>query len=162
MRGRIVRGRIVRGRIVRGRIVALPDASLKRTQVKLEILKDVEILGKFEKNIRGGVSFVAHRYAVANNKYMDNYDPSKPERYIMYFDMNNLYGKEMTEYLPQSRFKFVDSLTETGRDLIDFVIKHITEIPDDLECGMFIGVDLEYPTYLHDEHKDFPLASGTF
>jgi hypothetical protein len=138
------------------------DASLKRTQVKLDILKDVEILGKFEKNIRGGVSFVAHRYAVANNKYMDNYDPSKPERYIMYFDMNNLYGKEMTECLPQSRFKIVDSLTETGRDLIDFVRIHITEIPDDLECGMFIGVDLEYPTNLHDEHKDFPLAAEHF
>ena len=138
------------------------DACLKRTQIKLDILKDLNILSKFETNIRGGVSFVNHRYAKSNNKYMDNYDPLKPERHIFYIDMNNLYGKEMSEYLPQSRFKIVDTSTDVGRDLIEFVEKHITEIPDDLECGMFIGVDLEYPTYLHDEHKDFPLAAEHF
>ena len=138
------------------------DACLKRTQVKLDILKDLNILSKFEMNIRGGVSFVSHRYAKANNKYMNNYDSLKPERHIFYMDMNNLYGKEMSEYLPQSRFKIVDSLTETGKDLIEFVEKHITEIPDNLECGFFIGVDLEYPTNLHDEHKDFPLAAEHF
>ena len=54
------------------------------------------------------------------------------------------------------------SLTETGKDLIEFVEKHITEIPDNLECGFFIGVDLEYPTNLHDEHKDLPLAAEHF
>ena len=138
------------------------DACLKRTQVKLDILKDLNILSKFEMNIRGGVSFVSHRYAKANNKYMNNYDSLKPERHIFYMDMNNLYGKEMSEYLPQSRFKIVDSLTETGKDLIEFVEKHITEIPDNLECGFFIGVDLEYPTNLHDQHKDFPLAAEHF
>lgn len=48
----------------------------------------------------GGVSYIANRYGEANNKYMTGYDASKPSKYIMYLDTNNLYGYAMPQCLP--------------------------------------------------------------
>ena len=45
-----------------------------------------------EKGMRGGISYIAKRYSKANNKYMENYDSTKGNIFIMYFDANNLYG----------------------------------------------------------------------
>ena len=42
-----------------------------------------------EKKLRGGISYICKRHSEANNKYMKNYDPTKP-KYILYLDMNNL------------------------------------------------------------------------
>ena len=36
---------------------------------------------------------------------MKNYDPEKESRYIMYLDKNNLYGWEMSQYVPWGGFK---------------------------------------------------------
>ena len=38
---------------------------------------------------------------------MKDYDPKKPSKFILYLDMNNLYGWEMSEYLPYERFKWL-------------------------------------------------------
>jgi len=43
------------------------DACLNKTDVKLELLKDVDMLLMFEKGIRDGVSMIRKRYAKANN-----------------------------------------------------------------------------------------------
>ena len=37
---------------------------------------------------------------------MKDYDPKKPSKFILYLDMNNLYGWAMSEYLPYERFKW--------------------------------------------------------
>lgn len=60
--------------------------------VKLELLTDPDMHLFFAKGIRGGVSMITKRHSLANNKYIEGYDPSKDTKYIMYFDANNLYG----------------------------------------------------------------------
>ena len=45
-----------------------------------------------EKGLRRGISYIAKRHSEANNKYMKNYDPAKPTKYIEHLDKNNLYG----------------------------------------------------------------------
>ena len=68
------------------------DAVLKMTGVKLEKISDIEKYLFIEKCLRGGISYIAKRYAKANNKYMNDYDPKKLSIFISYLDMNNLYG----------------------------------------------------------------------
>ena len=50
------------------------QACLKKTEVKLELIADYDMLLMIEKGIRGEICQATHRYAKANNKYMKNYD----------------------------------------------------------------------------------------
>ena len=50
------------------------QACLKKTEVKLELLTDVDMLLMVEKGIRGGICHVVHGYEKANNNYMKNYN----------------------------------------------------------------------------------------
>ena len=50
------------------------QACIKKTEVKLELITDYDMLLMIEKGIRGGICQATHRYAKANNKYMKNYD----------------------------------------------------------------------------------------
>ena len=64
----------------------------KKTIVNLEILADVDMLLIIESGIRGGMCQSIHRYAKANNEYMNNYDKIIKSPYLMYLDANNSYG----------------------------------------------------------------------
>ena len=83
------------------------QACLKKTEVKLELITDYDMLLMIEKGIRGGICQAAHRYAKANNKYMKNYDKNIESSYIEYLDANNLYGWAMSQKLPVKGFKWV-------------------------------------------------------
>ena len=61
------------------------QACLKKTNVKLELLTDYDMLLMVEEEIRGGICNAIHRHATANNKYMKNYDKNKESSYIQYF-----------------------------------------------------------------------------
>ena len=50
------------------------QACLKKIEVKLELLTDVDMLLMVEKGIRGGICHAIYRYAKANNKCMKNYN----------------------------------------------------------------------------------------
>ena len=50
------------------------QACLKKTEVKLELLTDYQMLLMIDEGIRGGMCQSIHKYATANNKYMKNYD----------------------------------------------------------------------------------------
>ena len=53
------------------------QACLKNTEMILELLTDVNMLLIVEKRIRCGMCHAIHRYAEANNKYMENYNKNK-------------------------------------------------------------------------------------
>ena len=71
---------------------------LKITDIKLEKISDINKYLFVEKGLRGGISYIAKRYAKVNNKYINDYDPKKPSTFISYLDMNNLYGWAMSKY----------------------------------------------------------------
>jgi len=126
------------------------DAMLKQTNVKLEQLTDIDMYIFCEKGIRGGISMVSHRYAKANNPYMETYDPSKDSSYIMYLDANNLYGGAMSEKLPYGNFNWRQ-----------YGIDDIINYDSDGTTGCIVECDLAYPNELHDFHNDYPLAPET-
>ena len=101
-----------------------------------------------ENGLRGGISYTAKRYSEANNKYMKNYDPTKPSKYIEYLDKNNLYGWAMSGYLPYGGFKWLKNVD--GFD--------VNSISEKSPIGYILEVDLEYPDELHVLHNDYPLA----
>ena len=50
------------------------QAALKRTQVELGLLTDIDVLLIVEKGITRGICNAVHHYAQANKKYMEDYD----------------------------------------------------------------------------------------
>ena len=49
------------------------QACLKKTEVELELLNNIDMLLIAEKETRGGICQAIHRYAKVNNRYMKNY-----------------------------------------------------------------------------------------
>ena len=87
------------------------DALLKSTGVSLELITDPDMYLFVEKGLRGGISMVSHRHATANNRYMQNFDPSQPDSYLMYLDSNNLYGWAMSQPMPTGGFQWVSHVS---------------------------------------------------
>ena len=125
------------------------DAMLKMTNIKLELMTDINMFQFIEKGMRGGISYIANRCSKAN-KYMKEYNEHQPSKYIMYLDANNLYGWAMSKYLPTGGFRW---MTEREMDKLD-----LAKYKNDGNKGLILEVDLEYPEELHDLHNDYPLA----
>ena len=83
---------------------------LKKTNVNLELLTDIDMLLMIEAAIRREMCQSIHRYAKANNKYMKAYDKSIESSYLMYLDANNVDGWAMFQKLPANGFKWEDDL----------------------------------------------------
>ena len=126
------------------------DAMLKMTNIKLELMTDIDMFQFIGKGMHGGVSYIANRYGNANNKYMKEYDEKSPSKYIMYLDANNLCGSAMSQYLPTGNFKW---MTDKEISKID-----LGKYKADRKKGLILEVDLEYPHELHDIHNDYPVA----
>ena len=76
------------------------DAMLKMSGVRLRLIDDIDVHLFIERGMRGGISYIAKRYCRANNEFVKGYDSSLEKRFITYWDVNNLYGASMLEYLP--------------------------------------------------------------
>ncbi|XP_070150992.1 uncharacterized protein [Polyergus mexicanus] len=124
------------------------DAMLKYTSVRFELLTDIDMVMFVERGIRGGLSQCSNRYARANNKYLQSYDSSEPSSYLMYFDINNLYGWAMCQSLPYENFRWVDNVTSVD----------LMSVTSDSPIGYILEVDLAYPSDLHDSHADLPFC----
>ena len=126
------------------------DAMLKMTNIKLELVTDIDMFQFIKKGMRGGVSYIANRYGNGNNKYMKEYDEKAPSKYIMCLDANNFYGWAMSQYLPTGNFKWMTDKEISKTDLGKYKA--------DGKKGLILEVGLEYPQELHDIHNDYPAA----
>ena len=108
---------------------------------------DIDMYLFIEKGLRGGISYVCKRHSEAYNKYMKN-DPTKLSKVISDLDMNNLYSRGMSKFLPYGRFKWLKNFDDSD----------VNKISEKSPVGCILKVDLEYPDELHRLHNDYPLA----
>ena len=119
------------------------QACRKKTNVKLELLTDYDMLLMVEEGIRGGIRHSRHRHEKAKNKYMKTYDKNKESSYIQYLDANNIYGWAMSQKLPVNGFKWINDVTEIDQ-------KFIKNYDEDNDKGYALEVDVKCPRKLHD------------
>ena len=125
------------------------QASLKKTNVELELITDYDMLLMIEDGIRGEICHAIKRYAKANNYYMKDYDENKDYSYIQYLDTNNLYGMAMCEKLPIKGFKWMDDISIINEDFVKSYNKNSGK-------GYILKVDVDYPCQLQNLHSDLP------
>ena len=123
---------------------------LKKTEVELELLTNIDMLSMVDKGIRGRICKAIHRYTKANNKYVKSYDKNIESSHLMYLHANNLYRWGMSEKLPVIGFEWVKKLSKFD----EHFIKNYNENSDK---GYFLEVDVEYPKNLFSLHSDLPL-----
>ena len=58
------------------------QAALKGTEVKLELLTDIDVLLMVKNRIRAGIHNAIYRYAKTNNKYIEDYGKNKESSYL--------------------------------------------------------------------------------
>ncbi|XP_037805798.1 uncharacterized protein LOC119599925 [Lucilia sericata] len=124
------------------------DAMLKITNIKLDLLTDIEMINFLQKGIRGGIVQCSQRHSVANNKYLSDYNDKLPSKYLTYLDANNLYGWAMSQSLPECDFEWIE-------DIRNFSLE---SIPIDSDTGYILEVDLIYPIEIHDSHNNLPFC----
>ena len=124
------------------------QASLRKTNIELELLTDYDMVLMVEEGIRGGICHSVHRYAKVNNKYMKNYNKDEESSYIQYLDANNLYDWAMSKKLPVNGFKWTDN-----DEISEEFIKNYNENDNK---GYILEVDVKYLKRLHELHSDFP------
>ena len=119
--------------------------------VQIKILDNYKIYSAFESMARGGLCDIGSRYACANNKYMENYDPNIESSYIMHFDINSMYGHVMRKYpMPYDDFVFL-----TNDEINDF---NIWDYDINSEYGFILNIDIsEIDIKYHDYYNDLPL-----
>ena len=107
------------------------------TGVKLDYRIDDKFRLLLENNIRGGPSScMANRYV------------KRGERKIVYEKKNNLYGWNMSQYLPIADFREF-KVTRSN-------LKTVLRIPYKDKHGFLIECDLEYLSSIHEKTKIFP------
>ena len=107
------------------------------------------VLLMIEKGIRGGICHPSHRYAKANNKYMKEYDKNKESSYLQYWNVNNLYGWEMSQKLPVNNFVWIENTSQFNEDFI----KNYNE---ESEEGYFLEVNVQYLKKLDEFYNNLP------
>ena len=100
-----------------------------------------------EKAIRGGIFHPIHRYAKANNKYMKDYDKNKKQSYFEYVNVNNLYGRAMSQKLTVTDFEWFEDISKTDKSFIE-------SYNEESDKEYFLEVDIQYLQILHNPHND--------
>ena len=101
------------------------QACLKKTEVNLELLANIDLLLMVEEGIRGGMCQATHRYAKANNKYLKNYNKCIKSSYIEYLDAKHFYEWAMSQKLPVDGFEWVEKLSKFNEKFIRSYMKTV-------------------------------------
>ena len=124
------------------------EGMLKITKAKMGLFTDINMVLMTEKGIRGGLTQVVKKNAIANNKCLPNYDKSKKTVSLQYLDANHLYRCAMNKTLPLNGYKWADVSIFTD----DFIKNY----HDEGDKEYLLEVDVEYPKELLSAHKDLP------
>src|SRR5258708_23383739 len=62
------------------------SAALKKTNIVLQLITDIDMYQFIENGIGGGICQVSKRFCKANNKYMDDFNPKIDSKFIAYLD----------------------------------------------------------------------------
>ena len=98
---------------------------LKMTGIKLELISDVDMHLFIEKGMGGGISYISKRHSKVDGD----------DKFIMYWDANNLYGWAMNQPLPYCDFNFL-----TKKEISEFCSNSISE---NSPIGYILEADLE-------------------
>ena len=99
---------------------------VKMTGVKLEKINDPDKYMFFEQGMLSGFSYINKRYSEASKN-----------KYILYRNMNNLYGHATSQYLPYGGFKWGKNIDKIKQKLMNIESNSLT--------GYILEVDLECP-----------------
>ena len=72
---------------------------LRSTCVNSKLISDIEKNQFVESTIKGGIFMIYKDYSEANKKFLKLYDANMFTSYIIYLDVNNLYGHSMMQLL---------------------------------------------------------------
>ena len=103
------------------------QAASKKTELKLDLLTNINMLLMVGKGIRGGICHSIYQYAKANNKYIKDYDKNKESSYIQCRNVDNIYGLTMPRKLPQNNFGWIKDTFEFNEDFIKNYIEESDE-----------------------------------
>ncbi|VVC30380.1 Hypothetical protein CINCED_3A014561 [Cinara cedri] len=127
------------------------NAMLRKTGVKLELLKDTDMYLMFEQGIREGLSQSSIIYSKANNKYIGEREKKKHQRNIsqIWMQIISMDGRCVNIYHTKG-FKWCNP------DL--FNTENFFKMKDDQEKSYIFEEDMKYPEELHDLHSDYSLT----
>ena len=124
------------------------EAMLKTTKARTGLFTDIDMILMTEKAIRGGLTQVVERHAVANHKYLPSYDKSKKSIFLQYLDANKLCGYAMSQKFSLDGYKWANALIVTDKFVKDYDINS--------DKAYLLEVDVEYPVRLRIYHKELP------
>jgi len=126
------------------------DAMLKCTKIQLDLIGDPDKSRFFQSATRASLVKFTPSISIANNKYLESFDPHKPLNFLAHLEAEGLYDWAMCQPLPFSNFSFLSSSQIAMLD-----VRNITPNGD---LGYMLEVDLKYPAYLHRRHQCLPFC----
>ena len=58
--------------------------------------------------MKSAISYISKRYSKTSNKYLRSFDTKQELNYVIFLNINNLYGYVMSKFLPAGKLKWVD------------------------------------------------------
>ena len=121
------------------------QTALNKTEVKLDLLTDTNMLLMVEKDIQGGICHFIYQYKKANTntKYIKDYDKNKKSSYLQYWDVKILSGCVMSQKLLVHNFEWIKVTSQFNEDFIKNYNEESCE-------GYFLVADVQQTEKLHD------------